>query len=382
MSTPLHRSRSSAAISLFALAICCTALFACGENQASGPIDVEVAMRAVHDYGKGHSATIAAATSGNPNLDLPDPADPLNTDEVYKAHIAALLAQHDYAQLEKEIATARATKARLQGGIWKVSMFYDGVGEAPFAADGRTVDWATQFLELKKWIAAYPKSAAARIAMAQAYINYGWEGRGVGYANSVSGFGWQKFRQGIQLAEAELLEAAKLKEKCPYWYEAMQQVALAQGWSKEQARALFEEATAFEPTYYHYYRQYAYFLMPKWYGEEGETQELAEEASKKLPERDGAIVYFEIASLLVCPCDEENNDMDSMSWPKIKEGYTTLEKAYGTSRLKVNRFAYMSVVAKDKESARAAFAQIGEDWQKKYWIDLRYFEKAKAWATA
>ncbi len=383
MSTQLRRSFFSLAwMSFLTLAVCCATLSACGVSHASAPIDIGVVMRAVHDYGKGPRPANATGASSRPTFPFPDAADPSNTDEGYKAHIAVLFVQHDYAQLEKEIATARATKARLQGGIWKASMFYDAVGNAIPGFGGSTVDWDGHFAEIKKWIAAYPESAAARIALAESYINYAWDARGNGYANTVSGSGWDNFRERIQLAESTLLEAAKLKEKCPYWYEAMQSVALAQGWDKEQARALFEEATKFEPTYYHYYRQQANYLTTKWYGEEGETQEFAEETLKKLPEPDGAIIYYEIASLLVCPCDEKNNDMDSMSWPKIKEGYTSLERLYGTSRLKLNRFAYMSVVAKDKESARAAFEQIGDQWNLKVWTHPSYFEKAKNWATA
>jgi len=367
--------------SFAAVAVLCGALSACGASHLAAPADMNDVMRSVHEYGKGHPAA-AVAPASNPVVPFAAAGDPYNTDESYKAHIAILFVQHDYAGLEKEISSARATKARLQGGIWKIAMFYDAVGHAIPAFGGSTVDWDAHLADIKKWIAAYPESAAARVALAEAYVNDAWEARGHGYANTVSESGWNNFGERIQLAESALLDAAKLKEKCPYWYEAMQEVALAQGWDRDEARALFDEATAFEPAYYHYYRQYANYMMPRWYGDEGETQAFAEESAKRLPEPDGSIVYFEIASMLVCPCDEQNNDMDSMSWPKIKQGYATIEKLYGISRLKTNRFAYMSVVAKDKESARATFARIGEDWHYKVWIDHRYFEKAKAWATA
>jgi uncharacterized protein DUF4034 len=364
-------------------AVCCATLAACGVSHAAAPpIDIGVVMRAVHDYGKGQPAA-SAVPATNPVVPFAAASDPYNTDENYKGHIAMLFVQHDYASLEKEIAAARATKARLQGGIWKVDMFYDAVGHAiPAPPNFATVDWDAHLAEVKKWIAAYPESAAAHITLADTYTNYAWEARGNGYADTVSNSGWKNFEQRIQFAEAALLEAAKLKEKCPYWYEAMQSVALAQGWDREQAKALFDEATAFEPTDYHYYRQYANYLTPKWYGDEGETQKFAEESAKRLAEPESSIVYFEIESMLACPCDEASNTMDTDSWPKIKQGYQTIEKLYGRSRLKTNRFAYMSVVANDKDSARTAFDQIGDDWYYKYWIDPRYFQKAKDWATA
>jgi len=150
----------------------------------------------------------------------------------------------------------------------------------------------------------------------------------------------------------------------------------------DDPRVLLDQAAAFEPNYYHYYREYAMFLLPKWYGEEGETQAFAEEVSARLPEPDGSIVYFEIASLLACQCDKERDTLDGMSWPKTKQGYSELVRLYGTSNLKANRFAYMSFVADDKASAQSAFAAVGPDWNHLVWRSAANFESAREWATS
>jgi hypothetical protein len=128
-------------------------------------------------------------------------------------------------------------------------------------------------------------------------------------------------------------------------------VALAQGWDKSQARQLFDRAIDFAPSYYHFCREYANFLLPKWYGEEGETQPFAEEAAKRLDTSHGNIIYFEIASLLACQCDKERDSLGGMDCLRVKQGYGELVKLYGTTNLKSNRFAYMSFVAEDKSSA-------------------------------
>ncbi len=80
----------------------------------------------------------------------------------------------------------------------------------------------------------------------------------------------------------------------------MQQLAIAQGWNRSQARQLLDQAVAFEPDYYHYYREHANYLLPKWYGEPGEAEAFAEEASNKVGGQEGKFVYFEIASLIMC----------------------------------------------------------------------------------
>jgi hypothetical protein len=66
-----------------------------------------------------------------------------------------------------------------------------------------------------------------------------------------------------QHANPVLLAAARLKERDPHWYEAMQQVAFEEGWENAHARELLDQAVTFEPGYYHYYREYADYLKPQ-----------------------------------------------------------------------------------------------------------------------
>ena len=337
-------------------------------------------MQAIREYGKGHQPTIIpartaaqqAAASGGELLN--------DTDGLYQSHIATLLAQGDFGLIEKEAQKVRADKSRLQGGVWKLFGVYDGVGTPPAGKHATKSEWEEHVATLKKWIAAYPESATARIALAQAYVEYAWAARGNGYADSVSDSGWDRFGERIALAKATLLEAARLKEKCPYWYEGMQIVALAEGWDKAQARELLDQAAAFEPTYYHYYREYANFLLPKWYGEEGETQAFAEEVASRLSEPDASITYFQIASLLACQCDKERDSLQGMSWPRVKQGYQKLSELYGTSNLVLNRFAYMSFVANDPISAKSVFPAINGEWNHLVWRSAGNFEAARDWA--
>jgi len=352
----------------------------CGRTREIQPIPIETVMRAVHEYGAGHhpidirSKTLADQASLSADELLND------TDGPYQKHIATLFAQGDFAQLEKEAQKVRADKSRLRGGVWKLFAIYESLGE-PSTGTTATSDWEVHFVTLKKWIAAYPESATARIALSQAYTAYAGAARGGGYADTVSQSGWNLFAERTAMAKATLIEAATLKEKCPYWYEAMQVVALNEGWDKPQARELFDQAAAFEPTYYHFYREYANYLLPKWYGEEGETQAFAEEVSSRLTPPDASIIYFEIASLLACQCDKERDSLAGMSWPRVKQGFQDLSVTYGTSNLKLNRFAYMSFIANDQLSARNVFPQIGDDWSGRVWRSAQNFAAARAWAT-
>jgi hypothetical protein len=322
---------------------------------------------------------LAAARSPEPPKVSPDK---LQTDLEYQSPIKQYFSQGNYDQLEKTIKEAREGKGRVVGGSWKVLEFYFAVYQTFLGPNADESDWKMTFDSLNRWIAAKPESAAARISLAEAYTGYAWKARGGGYANTVTDKGWELFRERFGMASATLADAARLKEKCPYWYEVMQTVALAQGWDKSQSRELMEQAVAFEPDYYHFYREHANSLQTKWNGDEGELESFAEEVSNRVGGEKGDILYFEITSLKACQCDAEKDAMQNMSWPRIKLGYAAMEQMYGVSSLKRNRFASMAVKAGDKEAAKTEFAVIGTEWNKEVWKNNSEFENAKSWAMS
>lgn len=346
---------------------------------------VEVARAYARDAQPATAQAAATASATSPDAKLAAASGPVDDEPEYeyKTQIMMDLVRKNYDSLDKEARVARSDKVRLRGGEWKLFVFYDAIGEPPAGDQAIDSDWNAQIDALRAWIAARPESAAARIALAQTYLNFGFHARGSGYADTVSETGWKLLSQRVAMAASVLSDAAALKEKCPYWFEAMQLVALNQGWDKSQAKELLDAAMAFDPTYYHYYREYANFLLPKWYGEDGDAQAFAEEISNKLGGDQGKFVYFEVASVVACECNSDNPDkIKSMSWPKIKEGYAVLGRRYGYSNLKANRFAYMAMVEKDKSTAQAAFAFIGENWEPKVWQTHLNFLNAKIWAES
>jgi hypothetical protein len=256
------------------------------------------------------------------------------------------------------------------------------VDQPPTGDNATDGDWKAQIDALKAWVAARPESAAARIALADAYGGWGYKARGGGSADTVTDEGWRLYNERYAMAASVLVDAAKLKEKSPYWYSVMGYVARAQGWSKSQAKELLDAAVAFEPGYYHVYRQYANFLLPKWYGEQGDAQAFAEQVSAQIGGEEGDFVYFELATTLACGCDtsEDKAELQGLSWPRIKSGYAAMEHLYGDSNLKMNRFAYLAVIENDQPTAAATLAVIGDNWNRDAWPDQLHFLEAKAWA--
>lgn len=305
----------------------------------------------------------------------------VNDPEEYAGQMVELLKRQDFDGLEHAAEIARSSKSRFPGGTWKLYIFYDSVSKPLGGRQASDADWAAELTLLKQWTSRKSQSATARIALAQAYLGYGSKARGNGYAETVTNEGWQSYGGRAELALSTLKEAATMPDKCPYWYSAMIQVAVAQGWSKSRTKAIVDELISFEPGFYHVYREYANYLQPKWYGMEGEAEAFADSISQRIGGQEGSFVYFEIATVLNCaPCGNTGNPTN-MSWPKIKEGYAALESLYGVSTLKTNRFAFLTVKFRDKSAAKQVFAQIGDSWDQGVWTSRETFQAAKAWAT-
>jgi tetratricopeptide (TPR) repeat protein len=365
-----HSLRTVSFLGYFALAV---AASSCGRTHASPATSTaaepDAILKTIQEYGRGHSGALSPAS----------PTKPTETDDVYGARISDLLVHEDFTQLEKIGRENRTEKGRLVGGIWKTYAFYSGLGKASAPGQESAAFYDQQIARAKKWIAAYPDSATARLALAELYLDYGSFARGTGTADTVSESQWNQLNTRSAQGKAVLLEASSLKEKDPAWYYDMQVIALDEGWDKEKARELFDQATAFEPDYYHFYRQYANYLLPRWYGEPGDITALAEEVGKRIPEPQGSMQYFYIVGGVACYCRQDMEELSHVTYARVKQGYDSISRLYGTSNLNANRFAFIAVTFKDQASAREAFEAISET-KLDIWYTQGVFDTYRNWA--
>jgi Domain of unknown function (DUF4034) len=295
----------------------------------------------------------------------------------YKAAIGAFVQQEDFDQLECIADTVRSKKARFASGIWQLHKFYAGAS----AVQGHATeeDWKERQANLDRWVAEKPQSITANVALAKFYVNYAWAARGDGMSDSVTGSGWKLLSQRLDKAKTILEQGSALHDKCPEWYLVMQDVALGQGWDAKQQEDLFKQATTFARDYYSYYPMYAEHLLPKWSGEDGDASNFAKTSADRMGGDQGDMLYFQIASEIVCPCQED--EFQRMSWPRLQKGYALLEKEYGTSLTNLNLLALMATKNRDSVVADAAFKRIGDNWDPVAWSNQAFFNQNKAIAA-
>lgn len=358
------------------------------KDKASAPATASAAPNGV-----GTAGAAVPSTKAHPAIADKQPAAsgqyaPYATREEFNLHlldryqegIRALFQQEKFEVLDKTADAARATKARLPGGFWTIHLIYLALmTPAEGTYDASENDWTSQLVRLQRWTAQRPHSITARVALAGAQLQYAWRARGGGYADKVTDDGWRVFQQRAEMAAKTLMDASSLPAKCPEWFLTTQLIARALGESKEMQTAIFEKAIAFEPDYQYFYRAQAEMLMPKWEGEEGEMAAFAQQVADRIGGKKGDIIYFQIAVVLNCGCDNDRG-INGLSWPRIKRGYTDLEEQYGEFVGNLNGMAYMAGMAGDIAYAHEMFTRIGEGWDETLWHKKANFEMVRQWA--
>ena len=265
--------------------------------------------------------------------------------------------------------------------MWKTTSFYSGTSYTSCTEVGTEPEYLSQIALLKKWIAAYPDSVTPQLSLAGLYNNYAWAARGNGMADTVSSKGWRLFGERNAQAKAILIRAASLKEKDPQWYSLMQELAKDEGWDQNEARELMDQAAAFEPNFFGFYRNYSIYLLPQWYGNPGDILALAEEVASKRTEPEASILYSRIMSTLACYCGQKPEQLKAADWQKLQIGFANIEKAYGLADINANRLAEMAYVFGDKDVAHDAFSRIVQR-DDDLWVNEQSFQCAKNWANA
>lgn len=307
---------------------------------------------------------------------LPTEFDPdIQPEVTFHAQVRALFNQEDFRQLDQLADTTLTQKQRLLGGGWKLKAFYTALRD-PGSFTATDDAWNAHFDRLERWISASPDSSAPRVALAESQIRFAWKARGNGPGSKVTAESWSLFNERIDAAFATLLEASSTSANDPEWYHQMVTIALAQGWKREGVDSLVRRASEVEPEYFYTYNQFANYLLPKWHGHPGDSEDYIKSVADRIGGAEGDFVYFRLAMDLNC-CGGPGQ-MHNLSWDRVKVGFAALERLYGATNLQRNGFAYMAVRQGDKETAQELFQRIGENWDENVWASEDRFESSKA----
>jgi Domain of unknown function (DUF4034) len=267
-----------------------------------------------------------------------------------------MLQAKDYDGLDALAKKLRDSKQCSAAGCPKFCYVYCGLCLPDKAPDAQ---WTNRLAALQDWINSRTNSITARVAMANDLVCYAWKARGDGWADTVTEEGWRLFGERLNQAVKVLDEAKSLPEKCPYWWSVLFETDLGLSVDRSQYDASFEEATRAWPDYDPYYHHRAWYLMPRWYGTNGEWESDLEKSADRRGGEAGDLLYARVVW-----CQHQTHSYSNiikecnLSWPRVNKGFEVMENQFPNSLAAKSEHAYLAVLARDATVARKEFDQL------------------------
>jgi len=219
------------------------------------------------------------------------------------------------------------------------------------------------------------------VELARFLTDYAWQARGSDWASKVTDEGWRLMGDRLKAAAEVLGEAEKLDEKCPVYWSAVQQAALGLQLDKSRYDAIFNQAIKEFPDYEYYYNNRATFLLPRWYGDEGELARDLEKSADRIGGEAGDMLYAQVVwdthhyggptNVLV-----ENN----LSWARTDRGFQVILKNFPDSLAAKNEGAHLAALAGDQAAALKYFLLTQGQVDLRQWDDQDQFVNCYKWA--
>jgi hypothetical protein len=155
-------------------------------------------------------------------------------------------------------------------------------------------------------------------------------------------------------------------------------IALGQGWPKEEFEKLVTDATTFDPTFWHIHPVRCYSLLPRWHGKKGDWEAYAHKISNQ-PDGLGDETY---ARILMNISGRYGNlfQESKASWPKAKTGLAILRKKYPESLEFLSQTARLATMGDDRTLAASAFDEIGGRYLESVWRKPERLIHFRTWA--
>ncbi|PZM80347.1 MAG: hypothetical protein DKT66_13870 [Candidatus Melainabacteria bacterium] len=232
---------------------------------------------------------------------------------------AKLLNKGDYAQLDSLAEQFTKEKTEYWDGFWKLDYLTTPL-EWGSEVDAEHFDQLK--LDLNKWLKKNPKSAAARAALANLYINRAWEIR------EDDDYG-PRFLKMIKEAKAILAVDPDLPEKIPFAYVPLMRLTLPDK-EKDQFLKVVAGCNKRWPTFFKLDSWATKYFSIRWLGEPGEQQAFIKKRADTIGGAQGDKFYARIAFYEFDHGDQEEvvGKGSEYDYPRIKRGFQQIFKDY------------------------------------------------------
>ncbi|WP_288378974.1 DUF4034 domain-containing protein [uncultured Massilia sp.] len=291
----------------------------------------------------------------------------------------------DFAELERQNALYRQPNRFEPDGTLQLDLFRTGLTQV-FGNNVRNVESYLKEVDALTlhWAQEYPKSALAHILHAEALMKHGWSYRGGGYISKVPPEALKEFYAYLRRAVDYLRTHADVALTDSHAHLLLLRAGTALGWNVEQLSAIAREGLQRNPDDITLYFEIVISLLPKWGGDAKVLDDFIRKTTEETRARYGMGMY---ARLYSYAADGqfghtlfENSHAD---WNKMKQGYEDMFARYPNSPTRLNRYAYMACLAKDKPTFLKVYGQVGTKIVLKEWGENpeRNVEACRRWGT-
>jgi len=275
----------------------------------------------------------------------------------------------DFAELERQ-NTYYSQPGRVEpDATSQLDLFRQGLNTV-FKNDVDNVEAYLQEVDrlTLQWATEHPASAFAHILHARSLYAHGWSYRGGTYAKDVPPEAWKDFHAYLRRAAEYLHAHADVALADSYAHHVLIEIGRGLAWKPEQLIAIADDGLKRNPEDTELLFAVTFSLLPKWQGDARMLDSYINHAVQQTRARFGTSMYARLYS--AAARDQYGYDLfeDSLAdWPRMKASFEDLLTRFPDSPHRLNRYAYMACVAKDRQTLAALLQRIGDavdtaDW--------------------
>jgi hypothetical protein len=289
----------------------------------------------------------------------------------------------DFAALDKENERLKHGKHIESNGGSEVEYFRNGLAVVIYSKADHNEPYLRELEALTlQWATEHPKSSLAHILYARTLVAHAWSYRGDGYARDVPPEAWTDFRNGLQRAAKYLQDHADVALTDSSAHDLLLSIGNGLDWDIETLKAIQQEGVKRNPDDIELYFDMLDPLLPKWHGNAKILDNYIREVTKQTQATYGtgmyARLYAEAAERQYGHTLFEDSLVD---WPTMKKSYEDMLARFPSST-RVNRFALMACLAKDRPTLVALLAELGNKIDVSLWgpNPQRSLQACQRWA--
>jgi hypothetical protein len=291
----------------------------------------------------------------------------------------------DFAAVEKQNAYYNQPNRFEPDGYSQLDLFHEGLANVFKNSVENTEEYLKEMDKLTlQWATENPKSALAHVLHARALVEHGWSYRGGGYVKDVPPDAWKDFHAYLRRAVDYLNVHSEVALTDTYAHLVLLQAGRGLDFSNEQMIAIANDGLKRNPDNLSLYFDTMGSMLPKWGGDARILDNYIKYATEQTRAKYGLGMY---AWLYWSAAENQFGhalfETSFANWDKMKQGFEDMAVRYPNSPRRVNRYAHMACIAKDRDTLLRLLKDLEGKIEVKQWgaNPERSLESCRRWAT-